>query len=153
VADVAADNTLLSFDQDGRPAAAIRRLERFGGLQSWRTGGVRVVRLCDETRLLAWLRRRLVDHHLAPAIHGLLGAAGVTADLLWDEAADVCAAAFERAHAISNRPEQVVADAVAFFSYGSPLNGRGRFTVVGGDCGASLSYIRARRVRRHAPLL
>lgn len=146
-ADVALENLRLRFDEHGRPVAAVLRHARFAILRSAMTGGVGAVPLCDEVRLLAWLRRRLVDHHIAPAIDGLRGAAGVAADPLWDEAAAVCAEVFARAHAVSDCPARVLADAAAFFGGGSLLDGRGRFTVLSGASDARLRYVRARSGR------
>lgn len=96
VPDLAASNTVLSFDGDGRPTGVSLRTPRFAALagddEAATAPGVELVN--DDETLFAWARAHLFDGHLGPLVEAIHDLAPVGRRLLWGNVAAATAGGF-----------------------------------------------------------
>ena len=96
VADLAAANTLLQFDGEGRPVGASPVTPRFAALpgdtEAATDPSAEIVN--DDDALFAWIRSRLFDDHLAILVDALGDLVPVGRRLLWGNVAAATAGAF-----------------------------------------------------------
>jgi hypothetical protein len=96
VADLAAANTVLLFDGEGRPVGASPVTPRFAALAGDREAAADpwAETVDDDDALFAWARSRLFDGHLTPLVDALHELAPVGRRLLWGNVAAATAGAF-----------------------------------------------------------
>jgi hypothetical protein len=129
VPDLAAANTVLSVDGDGRPAGASFLTPRFaavaGDPDAATAPGALIV--ADDDALFAWARVRLFDGHLGPLVEALHDIAPVGRRLLWGNVAAAAAGGFATLSAqgpYASQPDRLLADARLLLDHpGSPTEG------------------------------
>jgi hypothetical protein len=116
VPDLAASNTVLSVDREGRPVGASLLAPRFAALagDEEAASAPGAVLVDDDEALFAWARTRLFDGHLGPLVEAIHGIAPVGRRLLWGNVAAATAGGFA---ALSNQapychePDRLMGDA------------------------------------------
>ena len=142
--DLAAANTVLSVDGDGRPAEASLLTPRFaavaGDPDAATALGAELV--ADDEALFDWARVRLFDGHLGPLVEALHDLAPVGRRLLWGNVAAATAGAFAGLSAqatYASTPERLLADARRLLDRpGSPTEGLAEVFAVPHNGGARL---------------
>jgi hypothetical protein len=96
VPDLAASNTVLSVDREGRPVGASLRAPRFAALAGDTEAATApgVVLVDGEEALFAWARTQLFDGHLGPLVEAIHDLAPVGRRLLWGNVAAATAGGF-----------------------------------------------------------
>jgi hypothetical protein len=94
--DMAASNTVLAINDEGRPAGATLLTPRFAAVAGDReaVGNPRAEIVADEADLSAWARARLFDEHLGLLVEALHDLAPLGRRLLWGNVAAATAGAF-----------------------------------------------------------
>jgi hypothetical protein len=116
VPDLAASNTVLSVDREGRPVGASLLTPRFAALAGDEEAATApgAVLVNDDEALFAWARARLFDGHLGPLVEAIHDLAPVGRRLLWGNVAAAAAGGFA---VLSNQapyhrePDRLIGDA------------------------------------------
>lgn len=116
VPDLAASNTVLSVDREGRPVGASLLTPRFAALAGDEEAATApgAVLVNDDEALFAWARARLFDGHLGPLVEAIHEIAPVGRRLLWGNVAAAAAGGFA---VLSNQapygrePDRLIGDA------------------------------------------
>lgn len=144
VPDLAASNTVLSFDRDGRPNGVSLCRPRFAALvgddEAATAPGVELVN--DDETLFAWARVHLFDGHLGPLVEAIHDLAPVGRRLLWGNIAAATAGGFAALSAQApwgNEPARLIADAKRLLDHpGCPTEGLAEVFGVPHDGGTRL---------------
>jgi hypothetical protein len=143
VPDLAAANTVLSVDGDGRPAEVSLVAPRFaavaGDPDAATAPGAEIV--ADDDALFAWARTRLFEGHLGPLVEALHDLAPVGRRLLWGNVAAATAGGFARLSTqapFTSKAERLIHDARRLLDWpGSATEGLAELFAVphgGGTC-------------------
>ncbi|MCL6596780.1 MAG: ferric iron reductase [Firmicutes bacterium] len=132
VPDLGLENVRLRFDGRGLPVAVA--LLRSRAAERGRHRSHAALWLPDDARLLAWLRRRLFDHHLALVAEALTAVRGLGAGLLWTSVAAACAGVLMRLGRPEYAHEALAAVAKDLFGPGSLIHGRGYWDEAASPC-------------------
>lgn len=144
VPDLAATNTELFLDREGRPAGASLLTPRFAAVvgddEAAAAPGVELVD--DDEALFAWARSRLFDGHLGPLVEAIHDLAPVGRRLLWGNVAAAAAGGFAVLSAqlpFALEPDRLIADAKCLLDRpGSPTEGLAELFGVPHDGGTRL---------------
>jgi hypothetical protein len=129
VPDLAASNTVLSVDGDGRPVGASLRAPRFAAIvgDDEAAGAPGAELVANDDELFAWARARLFDGHLGPLVEAIHDLAPVGRRLLWGNVAAATAGGFALLSAQApwdRRPDRLIGDARNLLDHpGSPTWG------------------------------
>ena len=94
--DMAASNTVLAINDEGRPAGASLLTPRYAAVAGDQeaAGDSRAEIVADEADLFAWARARLFDEHFGPLVEALHDLAPIGRRLLWGNVAAATAGGF-----------------------------------------------------------
>ena len=142
--DMAASNTVLAINDEGRPAGASLLTPRFAAVAGdhGAAGDPRAEIVADEVDLFAWARARLFDGHLSLLVEALHDLAPIGRRLLWGNVAAATAGGFAVLSAPSTTPSE--ADRLAKHARllldwpGSPTEGLAEVFPVAHDGGERL---------------
>jgi hypothetical protein len=106
VPDMASSNTVLLFDEQGRPAGTTLITPRFAAVAGDDDAAAdsRAEILPDDDALFAWTRSRMFAGHLAPLVEALHDLSPVGRRLLWGNVAAATAGGFAALSALPARP-------------------------------------------------
>jgi Ferric iron reductase FhuF-like transporter/FhuF 2Fe-2S C-terminal domain len=106
--DMAASNTVLAINGEGRPAGASLLTPRFAAVAGGpdATGDPQAEIVADEADLFAWARARLFDEHLGLLVEALHDLGSVGRRLLWGNVAAATAGSFAVLSAPSTPPAE-----------------------------------------------
>jgi ferric iron reductase protein FhuF len=91
VPDVASDNVLVRFDEDGWPSALALAQPRFAALPTDPCAAAAHVKVLDGRVLLGWLHERAVECHAGPLIEAVRGRLHTSSTALWGNVASAFA--------------------------------------------------------------